>query len=120
MQLGEKIAIGRVGWYNNSCQRRVSVAYVPHGSLWIFWFVYPEEDLLKSSLLLSLMNELEIVEGGVQLSGSVAYVPQESWILPTTVRENIVYGRGLDQDWYNRWYQLVVLILTWNSLWMEI
>ena len=48
------------------------------------------------------MNELEIVEGGVQLSGSVAYVPQESWILPTTVRENIVYGRGLDQDWYQQ------------------
>ena len=58
----------------------------------------------KSSLLLSLMNELEIVEGRVQLNGSVAYVPQESWILPTIVRENIIYGRGLDE----RWYQQVV------------
>ena len=58
----------------------------------------------KSSLLLALMNELDVVSGAVRLIGSCAYVPQEPWILPTSIRDNITYGRA----WHSDWYQEVV------------
>ena len=54
----------------------------------------------KSSLLLSLLGEIDIARGRVELNGSCAFVPQEAWILPTSVRTNIIYGRGWDEEWY--------------------
>ena len=56
----------------------------------------------KSSLLLSLLGEIDIVRGRVELNGSCAFVPQEAWILPTSVRDNIIYGRGWDEEWYEK------------------
>ena len=34
------------------------------------------------------------------LQGSVAYVPQQAWIQNTTLRENILFGKGLDPKRY--------------------
>ena len=56
----------------------------------------------KSSLLLSLLGEIDIVRGRVELNGSCAFVPQEPWIFPTSVRNNIIYGRGWDEKWYEK------------------
>ena len=56
----------------------------------------------KSSLLLSLVNELDIISGGFEVNGSCAYVPQEPWIVSTSIRDNITYGRPWDEAWYNK------------------
>ena len=56
----------------------------------------------KSSLLLSLLNEIEIIKGNFIMRGSIAFVPQEVWILPTSLRDNITYGREWDGDWYRQ------------------
>ena len=56
----------------------------------------------KSSLLLSLLGEIDIARGRVELNGSCAFVPQEAWIFPTSVRNNIIYGRGWDEEWYEK------------------
>ena len=56
----------------------------------------------KSSLLLSLVNELDIIRGGFEVNGSCAYVPQEPWIVSTSIRDNITYGRPWDEAWYDR------------------
>ena len=50
------------------------------------------------------MNELSVVSGEIKLVGSCAFVPQEPWILSTSIRNNITYGR----DWNSEWYQQVV------------
>ena len=34
--------------------------------------------------------------------GSMAYVPQEAWILNATVRENIQFGRHIPHQYYDR------------------
>ena len=34
--------------------------------------------------------------------GSVAYVAQEAWIQNATLKDNILFGRTLDEDLYNR------------------
>lgn len=36
------------------------------------------------------------------LQGSVAYVPQQAWIQNSTLKENIMFGQEMREDWYQR------------------
>ncbi|KAG0359163.1 hypothetical protein BG005_001263 [Podila minutissima] len=58
----------------------------------------------KSSLISALIGEMYRDQGSVKLEGSVALVTQQAWIMNGTVRDNILFGRVLDQ----RWYELVL------------
>ncbi|CAF4430943.1 unnamed protein product, partial [Adineta steineri] len=55
----------------------------------------------KSSILAALLGEMNKVSGRVNVSGSIAYVPQTAWIMNTTLQENIVFGREFDKKLYN-------------------
>ncbi|PON71683.1 ATP-binding cassette containing protein [Parasponia andersonii] len=46
----------------------------------------------KTSLVSAMLGELPLTNGSVVIRGSVAYVPQVSWIFNATVRENILFG----------------------------
>ncbi|XP_006872061.1 PREDICTED: multidrug resistance-associated protein 1 [Chrysochloris asiatica] len=54
----------------------------------------------KSSLLSALLAEMDKVEGHVAIKGSVAYVPQQAWIQNDSLRENIIFGRQLQERYY--------------------
>uniref|UniRef100_A0A8C7EUI1 Multidrug resistance-associated protein 1 n=1 Tax=Neovison vison TaxID=452646 RepID=A0A8C7EUI1_NEOVI len=54
----------------------------------------------KSSLLSALLAEMDKVEGCVAVKGSVAYVPQQAWIQNDSLRENILFGRQLQERYY--------------------
>ncbi|KIY73114.1 P-loop containing nucleoside triphosphate hydrolase protein [Cylindrobasidium torrendii FP15055 ss-10] len=55
----------------------------------------------KTVLLRTLLGENFIMRGGCSLpNGRVAYAPQEAFIWPTTIRENIVLDGDFDPDWY--------------------
>ncbi|KAI9930032.1 hypothetical protein MW887_011842 [Aspergillus wentii] len=72
----------------------------------------------KTSLLMALLGEMELLEGRVHLPGgsanrvelpvdpqtglinSVAYCAQEAWLLNATVQENIVFASPFDQRRY--------------------
>ncbi|XP_069761773.1 multidrug resistance-associated protein 1 isoform X2 [Narcine bancroftii] len=56
----------------------------------------------KSSLLSALLGEMEKMEGYVAVKDSVAYVPQQAWIQNAPLRNNIVFGEELTEEWYNR------------------
>ncbi|KAM8934198.1 multidrug resistance-associated protein 1-like [Pelodytes ibericus] len=56
----------------------------------------------KTSFLSALLGEMERVEGHVGVKGSLAYVPQQTWIPNATFKENVLFGRKFDKDWYNR------------------
>ncbi|KAL3108383.1 hypothetical protein niasHT_015305 [Heterodera trifolii] len=45
----------------------------------------------KSSLLNAILGEMHKVYGYVGIRGTVAYVPQQPWILNRTLRENIIF-----------------------------
>ncbi|CAG2180046.1 unnamed protein product, partial [Oppiella nova] len=47
----------------------------------------------KSSFLMSLMNEIEVTTGAVQVEGTIAYAPQESWAFNATILQNILFGK---------------------------
>ena len=55
----------------------------------------------KTSLLLSLINEIDILTGECWLYGDSAFLPHLPWIISTSVRENITYGRKWNKDWYD-------------------
>ena len=55
----------------------------------------------KTSLLLSLINEIDILRGECWLSGNSAFLPHQPWVISTSVRENITYGREWNEDWYD-------------------
>ena len=56
----------------------------------------------KSSLLSALLGDMIRLEGEVKIKGSVAYVAQQAWIQNATLRENILFGKELDQDAYDK------------------
>ncbi|MCO5609705.1 hypothetical protein L7F22_063937 [Adiantum nelumboides] len=57
----------------------------------------------KTSLVSAILGELPpIADTECVLRGTVAYVPQVSWIFNATVRDNILFGSAYDPQRYNR------------------
>ncbi|KAI1286619.1 ATP-binding cassette sub-family C member 3 [Halotydeus destructor] len=50
----------------------------------------------KSSLVSAILGEMEKIRGKVNVSGKVAYVPQQAWIQNATIQNNIVFTGALD------------------------
>lgn len=55
----------------------------------------------KSSLLMMILGELVPSEGKVRHSGRVSFSPQTSWIMPGTIRDNILFGLTYDEYRYS-------------------
>ncbi|XP_074550610.1 ATP-binding cassette sub-family C member 4-like [Halichoeres trimaculatus] len=56
----------------------------------------------KSSLLNAILGELSQESGVVKVKGELTYTSQQPWILPGTVRSNILFGKELDPKKYDR------------------
>lgn len=55
----------------------------------------------KSSILSSIIGELLIEEGTIGVSGSIAYVPQTTWILNCSLRQNVLLTKQLEESFYD-------------------
>ena len=49
---------------------------------------------------MTLLGEMNVTSGSVSLQKSVAYSPQEPWIISTTVRDNILFGDTMVENRY--------------------
>ncbi|XP_065575834.1 ATP-binding cassette sub-family C member 5-like isoform X13 [Artemia franciscana] len=56
----------------------------------------------KSSLLSAILGQLKLDSGEVGVRGSIAYVPQQAWIMNATLKENIIFGEKFDPLTYYR------------------
>ncbi|KAJ0181177.1 hypothetical protein K1T71_003262 [Dendrolimus kikuchii] len=56
----------------------------------------------KSSMLQLLLKELPAATGTVSIYGKISYACQESWLFPSTVRENILFGLPFEPEKYKR------------------
>ncbi|KAJ7043446.1 P-loop containing nucleoside triphosphate hydrolase protein [Mycena alexandri] len=54
----------------------------------------------KTSLLSAIIGDMSRSEGKVTLFGSIAYAPQNPWIMSATVRENITFNHLYDEAFY--------------------
>ncbi|XP_060815467.1 probable multidrug resistance-associated protein lethal(2)03659 isoform X2 [Bombus pascuorum] len=56
----------------------------------------------KSSLLNVMLRELPLRSGTIEVNGKIAYASQEPWLFAGSVRQNILFGRKMDQFRYER------------------
>ncbi|KAI1377370.1 ATP-binding cassette transporter protein YOR1-like protein [Hypoxylon crocopeplum] len=54
----------------------------------------------KSSLLAALAGDMRKTSGEVVLGASRAFCPQYAWIQNASVRNNILFGKDMDRNWY--------------------
>jgi len=47
------------------------------------------------------ISEVPVISGSVHTYGSVAYVPQEAWIINATIRDNITLGKQYDEKLFS-------------------
>lgn len=63
----------------------------------------------KSSLINCVLKEVPKYRGLIRTCESIAYVEQEPYIFAGTIKENILFGKDLDQSFYNMVISLVNL-----------
>ena len=54
----------------------------------------------KSSLLAALAGDMRRTNGSITMGATRAFCPQYAWIQNTSVKENILFGKDYDQNWY--------------------
>ncbi|KAJ7354981.1 hypothetical protein OS493_028642 [Desmophyllum pertusum] len=55
----------------------------------------------KTSLLMTILEELPVSSGQISCIGKISYVPQTHWVFSGTLRDNILFGRDFDQLKYH-------------------
>ena len=56
----------------------------------------------KTSLLLSVLEELPLLSGQIRSFGRISFVSQSPWVFSGTVRENILFGQPYDPGLYKK------------------
>ncbi|XP_055398777.1 ATP-binding cassette sub-family C member 4-like isoform X2 [Bubalus kerabau] len=56
----------------------------------------------KSSLLSAVLGELPPSQGKVNVHGRIAYVSQQPWLFPGTVKSNILFGKKYEKEQYEK------------------
>ncbi|XP_039997776.1 multidrug resistance-associated protein 4 [Xiphias gladius] len=56
----------------------------------------------KSSLLSSILGELPNEKGVLKVKGQLTYAAQQPWVFPGTIRSNILFGKELNPQKYDR------------------
>ncbi|XP_014344305.1 multidrug resistance-associated protein 5 isoform X2 [Latimeria chalumnae] len=56
----------------------------------------------KTSLISAVLGQMTLLEGSIAVSGNFAYVAQQAWILNATVKDNILFGKDVNEERYNR------------------
>ncbi|KAJ9551386.1 hypothetical protein OSB04_015431 [Centaurea solstitialis] len=56
----------------------------------------------KSSLISCILGEISKISGSVKVGGSKAYVAQSPWIQSGKIEDNILFGREMDRDRYEK------------------
>jgi ATP-binding cassette subfamily C (CFTR/MRP) protein 1 len=56
----------------------------------------------KSSVLAALAGDMRKTSGKVKMGASRAFCPQYAWIQNASLKENILFGKPEEPDWYNK------------------
>ncbi|KAI9109511.1 hypothetical protein K1719_019565 [Acacia pycnantha] len=54
----------------------------------------------KSSLICAMLGDIPKISGTVKVGGTIAYVSQTSWIQSGTIRDNILFGKPMENTRY--------------------
>ncbi|XP_058800144.1 ATP-binding cassette sub-family C member 4-like isoform X2 [Phymastichus coffea] len=54
----------------------------------------------KSTLISTILGELNIIRGTAEVKGSVSFADQDAWVFGASVRQNIIFGQKFDRQRY--------------------
>jgi ATP-binding cassette subfamily C (CFTR/MRP) protein 4 len=63
----------------------------------------------KTTLLQAMLDEIPHLEGRLEVGGSISYAPQEAWLFSGTIKENILFGKDLDEAKYHKVVEMCAL-----------
>ena len=64
----------------------------------------------KSSVLSALIGEMYKHEGKIVIDGGkIAYAPQQAWVQNASIRDNILFGRPYDDEFYKKVLEICAL-----------
>ncbi|KYN44462.1 hypothetical protein ALC56_01160 [Trachymyrmex septentrionalis] len=75
-----------------------------------------KDDKNAKDLLNVILKELRLQEGSIKVNGKIVYSSQEPWLFAGSVRQNILFGRKMDQVRYNRVTKVCQLKTDFNLL----
>jgi ATP-binding cassette subfamily C (CFTR/MRP) protein 4 len=55
---------------------------------------------VQTSLLQAILRELPLIEGTIQVGGTISYASQEPWMFAGSVRQNILFGQPFVRERY--------------------
>ena len=58
---------------------------------------------------MSLLGEILPINGNIKLNGSIFYVSQEPWIFPSTIKQNILFGKEYSKEKFNKIIKICAL-----------
>ncbi|KAL3847448.1 hypothetical protein ACJMK2_018354 [Sinanodonta woodiana] len=56
----------------------------------------------KSSLLMTVLKELSVIDGSIQVKGCIAYASQQPWVFSASLRQNITFGNLYKKSKYDQ------------------
>eukprot|EP01053_Blabericola_migrator_P009311 Blabericola_migrator_1__9310@NODE_4_length_29828_cov_96_571587_g3_i0_p3_GENE_NODE_4_length_29828_cov_96_571587_g3_i0NODE_4_length_29828_cov_96_571587_g3_i0_p3_ORF_typecomplete_len1506_score253_05ABC_tran/PF00005_27/1e31ABC_tran/PF00005_27/6_6e32ABC_membrane/PF00664_23/4_6e32ABC_membrane/PF00664_23/7_1e34SMC_N/PF02463_19/0_047SMC_N/PF02463_19/2_5e06SMC_N/PF02463_19/92SMC_N/PF02463_19/4_8T2SSE/PF00437_20/0_0001T2SSE/PF00437_20/0_0067AAA_22/PF13401_6/0_0044AAA_22/PF13401_6/0_013AAA_29/PF13555_6/0_0 len=70
----------------------------------------------KTTLLELIIGALNPTEGSISVYGTIAYCAQSPWLQAGTIRSNILFGRPMDRDKYDKICEAVCLKVDFDEL----
>ncbi|XP_044751191.1 ATP-binding cassette sub-family C member 4-like [Coccinella septempunctata] len=56
----------------------------------------------KSTLIKAILKEYILLSGKMNIEGTLSYAPQNPWVFPSSIKQNIVFGQAFDEVKYKR------------------
>lgn len=70
----------------------------------------------KSSLISAILGEMQKLSGSVNVHGKIALVSQQAWIQNSTLQNNILFGKSLNREFYDKVTEACALLPDFDIL----
>lgn len=63
----------------------------------------------KSMLIKAILNEYILLSGKMNIEGTLSYAPQNSWVFPSSIKQNILFGQEFNEEKYKKVLEVCAL-----------
>jgi ABC-type multidrug transport system fused ATPase/permease subunit len=63
----------------------------------------------KTAVLETILGEVPSINGNIKIDGSIFYVPNKPWIFPSTIKQNILFGKEYSKEKFDEIIEICAL-----------